>query len=103
MDINIKVTPEVLKAQSNQVMDDLRKIERSWQEIGRLIDGSRGYWQGEASDAHVSIYNELKGDGDRIVQRLKENPIKLQQMAGIYDATEQEAKGLSNQLPSDAF
>ncbi len=103
MDINIRVNTEVLKNQSDQVMSDLDRIEKSWQEIGRIIKGSKGYWEGDASEAHVRVYEEMKDDAEKVLKRLKENPVKLQQMAGIYVEAETQNKAVSGQLPNDVF
>ena len=103
MDINIRVTPTELKNQSDQVIADIRLIKKSWQEIGRLIQGSKGYWEGEASDAHIAAYNDMKDEAEKVLVRLGENPVKLQQMAGVYIAGEQDAAAVAKTLPDNVF
>jgi WXG100 family type VII secretion target len=103
MAIMLRVTTEVLKDQSNQVRSDVQNIQRRWQNIQKLINGTRSYWEGEASDAHIKVYRDVEDDVTKIIQRLAENPVKLQQMAGIYDADEAKAAQTANSLPTEVF
>ena len=49
------------------------------------------------------IYRDVKDDVDKILKRLKENPVKLQQMAGVYEVNEGYAVNTANELPTDLF
>lgn len=103
MSINLRVDTNVMKDQSNLVRNDVKAIERHWKSIGKLINGTRNYWEGEASDAHIKIYRDIEADVDKIIQRLNENPVKLQMMAGVYDPAEQSIAAEANNLPNDIF
>ncbi|MBR0308479.1 MAG: WXG100 family type VII secretion target [Mogibacterium sp.] len=99
----IKVTPAELKNQSNQVLTDIKAIEKHWKNIESLVKGTKNYWEGDASNTHIRIYRDVKDDVDKILKRLKENPVKLQQMAGVYEETEGMAENTANELPTDLF
>lgn len=102
-DIILKVDTGVMKDQANQVMTDVRNIEKHWNSIGKLINNSRNYWEGEASDAHIKIFREVEGDIDKIIQTLKQEHIKLQQMAGIYEDADTKAEQQSQPLQTEIF
>ena len=99
----IKVTPTELKNQSDQVLADIKSIESHWKGIGTLINGTKNYWEGEASNTHVRIYKDIEDDVNKVITRLKENPVKLQTMAGVYDEAESSAEAAASQLPTNVF
>ena len=99
----IRVTPQELKNQSNQVLADIKSIEGHWKSIASLVKGSKNYWEGDASNTHIRIYKDVEDDVNEIIKRLKENPVKLQIMAGVYDEAERTAETQAAQLPSDVF
>ena len=67
----IKVTPAELKNQSNQVLTDIKAIEKHWKNIESLVKGTKNYWEGDASNTHIRIYRDVKDDVDKILKRLK--------------------------------
>ena len=103
MTVYVRVDTNVMKDQSNLVRNDIKNIERHWKSIGKLINGTRSYWEGEASDAHIKIYRDVEPDVNKVIQRLSENPVKLQMEAGVYEAAEQAATADGNALPNDIF
>ena len=103
MSIYLRVDTNVMKDQSNLVRNDINNIKRHWEKISSLINGTRGYWEGEASDAHIRIYRDIEDDVNKIIQRLEENPVKLQIEAGVYEAAETAATAEGSSLPTDIF
>ena len=101
--INLRVDTNVMKDQSNLVRRDIRNIERHWKNIKKLIKGTRNYWEGEASDAHIKVLRDMEADVEKVLKRLNENPVKLQMEAGVYEAAEQAAVAEGNSLPNDIF
>lgn len=99
----IKVTPAELRNQSNQVLADIKAIEKHWKSIGDIVTGTKNYWEGDASNTHIRIYRDVEDDVNKIIDRLKENPVKLQTMAGIYDEAESAAEAKAAELPTDVF
>lgn len=99
----IKVTPAELKNQSDQVLSDIKSIEKHWRNIETIIKGTKHYWEGEASNTHLRIYKDIEDDVNKVIDRLKENPVKLQTMAGVYEETESSAVSASSELPTDVF
>ena len=103
MSINLRVDTNVLKDQSNLVLNDVKNIERHWKSICKLVESTRNYWEGEASDAHVKIFRDIEPDVEKVLKRLNDNPVKLQMEAGVYEATEKEVASVGNSLPDDIF
>lgn len=99
----IKVTPSELRNQSNQVLADIKAIEKHWKGIGDIVRGTKGYWEGDASNTHIRIFRDVEEDVSKIIGRLKENPVKLQTMAGVYDEAESAAGDTAAELPTDVF
>ena len=101
--MTIRVTPQVLKDQSNLVIGDIKDIKKHWRDIVDLVNGSKNYWEGDASDIHIRILKDVEDDINKLIDRLGQNPVKLQMMAGVYETTEAEAEGASADLPEDLF
>ena len=99
----IKVTPAELKKQADQVKDDINEIERLWEAISDKVEGSKNYWEGDASREHMRIYEDIQDDVEKSIKKLKENPKKLMTMAGIYEEAETNAEAGAEQLPTDLF
>ena len=101
--INLRVNTDVMKDQSNLVRNDVDNIKRHWTSIEKIIKGSRNYWEGEASDAHIKVYRDIEADVNKVISRLADNAVKLQQDAGVYEAAEATIQGETSQLKSNIF
>lgn len=99
----LKVTPDVLKTQAQTIQNEIGVVEKQWSNIETLINRSKGYWEGEASQQHIKYYGEVKKPVKQVIKRLKEHPTDLLKMAGIYDTAEKEAAGLTNSLPDEVI
>lgn len=103
VEFQLKVTPDVLKTQAQTIQNEIGVIEKQWSNIETLINRSKGYWEGDASQQHINYYGEIKEPVMQVIKRLKEHPTDLLKMAGIYDAVEKEAAGLTNSLPDEVI
>lgn len=101
--ITLKVAPSVLKTQSGVVSSEVSTLERSWRELESVIKKTKGYWEGQASDQHIEYYNDIKDDVEMIIRRLKEHPVDLLKMAGIYEESEAAAQQIASSLPEDVI
>lgn len=101
--MTIRVTPQVLKDQSNLVIEDIKSIKKHWEGIEDLVKGSKSYWEGDASDTHLRLLKDVEDDVNKLIERLGENPVKLQMMAGVYEVAEGDAQAASAELPEDVF
>lgn len=99
----LKVTPEELKKKSSEISKEIDDIASDFDKIGQLVLGTKKYWEGEASTQHVKSYNKIKEDIETIIKRLKEHPVDLEKMAGVYEQTETTISQLTSALPTDVI
>lgn len=103
MAIVLKVKPEELKKRANGIEKSIDSIENQLEEIGKVIIGTKKYWEGDASDAHRKCYSAFKDDIPKIIKKLKSHPVELLQMANLYDETERANEQLSSKLPNNVI
>ena len=101
--VNVRVNTDSMLNQSNLVKEDVEKIDTKWKSIADLIKGSKGYWEGEASDAHIKAFKEIEDDVEMVIKRLGENVITLQKDAGIYESANAAIEGEIGNLKVDIF
>ena len=103
MGIKLKVTPEVLKSMSREIEKQIEDISNQFSMIESDINGTRSFWEGDASDAHKNQYESLKDDIHEAVNRLKNHPVNLLQMAGLYTETETNIEAAAQSLSEDVI
>lgn len=96
--ISIKVTPTVLSTKANQIEERISRINDQWGNLYMRTMDLGSYWEGEASEAEWKDINLIKEDMEQIIKRLKEYPVDLRQMTGVYSETEETAIQISNTL-----
>lgn len=101
--VNVRVNTDSMLNQSNLVKEDVEKIDTKWKSIADLIKGSKGYWEGEASDAHIKAFKEIEDDVEMVIKRLGENVITLQKDAGIYVDVTKSIDSTIDKLKTDIF
>lgn len=102
-DFTIKVSPDEMIRQADNIKDSVEKIRKQFANIEELVNRSSAFWEGEASDLHIKKYRDLKQDCDEISRRLGEHPDDLLKMAGIYSESETRSTEDSNSLQSNIF
>lgn len=103
MGIVLKVTPDVLTQMASDIEKQISDIQTQFDEIDTEINKTRGYWEGEASDEHLSRYEKMKDSWETAVKRLSEHPDKLLRMAGIYREKEAAALEKAQALQADVI
>ncbi|MCI8785328.1 MAG: hypothetical protein HFI84_01565 [Eubacterium sp.] len=101
--IQLKVSPEVLHAKAQEISGQIHTIENNWRRMYDLIQNSKSYWQGEASENHRKYLKENDEETNKLLKRLREHPIDLQKMAGVYVEAEQKAVQIASALPDDVI
>lgn len=99
----LKVSPDVMKNQSQAIKGEIRKIELEWEKIEETIARSKYYWQGEASNIHQKAFNKVKTEVEEVIRRLKKHPANLLEMAGVYIEAENDAVQSAKALPEDVI
>lgn len=101
--ITLKVSPNELKAKANEIQDQIRSFESAWRRIEQIINNSKGYWVGDAGNAHQKQFQQCRNDAERIMRRLYEHPTDLIKMAGLYEESEKKAVEKIQQLSGDVI
>lgn len=102
INFNIKVNIDELRNQMQAMNTEINKIEQAWRNMESSISRTKSYWEGDASYLHQKYYEEINGDVNQIIKRLKEHPKNLLRIVGVYDKEEDEAVLLSS-LPKDVI
>ena len=95
----IIVTTEQLRTQAGVVRQELSSMQAQFDRIKGLIDGSSGYWSGEAGDAHRKQYTGRISSIEEMFKKYAEHVKDLEEMAGVYEAAEQAASNAADSLP----
>ena len=90
-----------MKKKAGEISTEIDAVKTAFDRIDEEVRGSKQYWEGDASDAHIKYYNSIKDELYKTVSRLKENPKNLLTMAGIYKAGENENKATAQILSAD--
>lgn len=97
-DFIIKVSPETMLKQAESIKGNVKNIEKLFTSIEERVFGSRTYWEGSASNTHITRYNKIQENCRDIIRRLSEHPEDLLKMAGLYQETETQAKESAESL-----
>lgn len=100
MDGTIKVSYEVLRAKSEEVLNYITKLTDKFSEITTLMDGTQVYWIGEAGTVHRNNYKKKQPDVENALNRLKEHVTDLRSIAGVYESAEKSIVNDVNTLTS---
>lgn len=101
MAIQLKVTPEQLRATAGTVSTLLRTLQGDFDALQQKVDRTRYYWTGEAGNHYRTHFAARKQDTQSILSRLAQYPPDLLQMAGIYADTEEHLEESFAGLRSD--
>lgn len=102
-DFQLKVSPDELQRQAARIEEQIRQAEKSWNSLYEAAHASRRYWEGDAAEYRGRLLEETKQEILTVLGRLKEHPVRLLQMAGIYTEAETKAAELVRSLPDDAI
>ncbi|MBQ0028684.1 MAG: hypothetical protein KBS96_08805 [Lachnospiraceae bacterium] len=102
-DVQLKVRTEVLREKSANVKTEIAKMNQYLDELETRLEGTKGYWIGEAGDLHRKLYKEQKDNVAFMMKRLAEHPEDLILIADRYDNIERENTSIGLGLPGDAI
>ena len=71
--------------------------------MNNLINATQRYWIGKAGDSLRKRYADMNTDVLDILSQLKEYPVDLQKMAGVYVQQDSQAIDLAQALPGDVL
>lgn len=102
-DVMIRVDAELLLSEAGVVLDKAARIEGYFQEIKEAVERSKGYWQGEAAEAHRRAYRQYTDEIEGILGRYRENAASLDEIGRRYADTDKQAEEAVVDLPSDVI
>lgn len=103
LDVVLKVSTEEMLHRSDAIKESVNSIRVQFEEIEKRVRHTSGYWEGEASELHMTRFNKIKESCDEIVKRLSEHPDDLLKMAGIYNESENTSVENANSLQSNVI
>lgn len=95
----LKVTPEQLENQANIVRGYLNDMKGAFDSLRSLVDGSNGYWIGEAAESHRKAYMNQITAIDTMFKRYQEHIADLEKIAGIHGENERKSTEFADELP----
>lgn len=99
--VEILVQPDVLRQTADEVTSCIGQVETLFVSVQTTVGHTRHYWIGEAGDLHRKAFEEQMDDIDQILVRLREHPVDLLKIAGIYDETDTRQAEASSQMSSN--
>ncbi len=101
--VHIKVSTDVLNNKAAEVAKEIEGMKADFDTLKQTVTASSSYWIGEAGDLHRKLFADQSDDITEILKRLGEHPVDLQQIAGVYAATEAEVQAMAGELPADVL
>jgi WXG100 family type VII secretion target len=101
--INLKVSTDDLVQKAQEIEEEISKFESYWNQLLQIVQNSKGYWVGDASNYHQKQIKNYQEDVNRIIKRLKEHPEDLLKMADVYEKSEEMVVKIAQSLPGDAI
>lgn len=102
-DIHIKVTPETLTSISSDVTQKVNRAQNAFMELEEVIQSTSHYWEGKGHDAFVAAYQLRKESYMNIFKSFQEHIVNLQQIAGVYQQSENFAESMIQELEADVI
>lgn len=99
----VKISTGQLATASGDINGKVNALKAAFEEMTEAINRTNGYWLGEAGEAHRKAYLQMQPHQEEALKRLREQGNDLAQIAGIWEAAEQEVKELGLTLPDDVI
>lgn len=103
MNMQLKVSTEVLRSEADQMTDHIDVIRTQWDNIRTIGNNTTGYWEGHTENKHLKLIKKTEDDMDELLRRLTEHPADILKMAGIYEEAEESSVEVANILPADVI
>lgn len=98
---SIVVDTNTIVAKANVVSSVISDLERTFDELQRVVNRTSSYWIGEAGNHHRKMFSDEKDNISFILVRLKEHPEDLKLMANNFETSERKLTEVNRSLRSD--
>ena len=102
-DFRLAVSVDELKRGAAQIESQIANAQRNWQSLCATAETAKHYWEGDAADCRRRLFEESRQEMESVFQRLKNHPLNILKMAGIYDDAEEKSVQMTASLPDDAI
>ncbi len=99
----IKVETETLRAKADTVTGQISEMQGQLDEFKQVVTKTSSYWLGDGGDTRRKEYIDKQAFVEEMIKRLKEYPVDLLKIAGIYDNAEKENIEFSRSLSTDVI
>ena len=80
----LKVDTAQMTSMAQALADQGKDMRNRFNEIANVINHTKNYWTGDAAEKHRKLYNDQKGDVDKMLARLLEHPVDLGFISNEY-------------------
>ena len=96
-----KIDTKLFVATADAVGVVSKDLEACFQEWSKIMQGMRGYWQGDTSDDIKNTTESVQQSGSDLLRSLGGYKAALYEVAGIYDKTEKSIQETGKSLKFD--
>ena len=96
-----KIDTKLFVATADSVGTVSKDLESCFREWGKIMQGMRGYWQGDTSDDIKNVAEAVQSSGSDLLLSLGGYKAALYEIAGIYDKTEKNIQETGKSLKFD--
>ena len=101
--MKISVSTGKLREAAGMTVGSIDRIAGEFEQMESTVRGSADYWEGKGHFAYMRSFNKRNDKVREDVEWFRTDLIKLEKMAGIYEAAEEEIKESSEPLPMDVI
>ena len=95
------VTTESLKAKAGDVSADIADMKANVESMKAEVENTVSYWKGDAGDLQRKQFEEILQDLQKMFDRLDTYPVRILQMAGIYEVAEDNSVAVASSTTAD--
>ncbi len=91
MNANLRVTPEKLRAKSQQFSTCDKTVQSLTRQMLDIVNQLRSTWQGEGATGYYNKLNSMNNDMQKLHRMIQEHTTDLNDIANTYQQGEQKA------------
>lgn len=100
-EIKIKVSTDRLKNVFTNVTTRIDNVQKAFDEVDQKITQSITYWESQGHDSMKQNFDIRKDDYQKLFKEFEQHIKNLQEIAGVYEASEKNITEAANSLPND--
>ena len=101
--MKIRVKTEQLVRASDEASKWIAAVSRDFDDIRKIVQNSSSYWEGDGQEAYERSYMGRLENIESALKAFQGNVSALLQIAGIYEAAEEQNVDHSEALPTDVI